>query len=367
MNIVKFGDVVNRIDGNEDRLTTNLKYYVGGEHYKTGDLKIDDKGIIAERDLGYQFHYPFKKGDVLFMTKNPYLKKCGMVSFEGICSIASFVLRSKDDSILLQEYLPIICQTDTFWNYLEENKSGSVNYFITWKTLSSYEFELPDMSVQKKISNVIWQNYKTIESYRSLLDKTNEFVKARYIEMFGDPNNNSNYQLFEDAFTIRDDLRKPLSDSVRINMRRNARYPYYGANGQVDLINEYIADYGNAICLAEDCGAYGADEESSYIIRGKCWVNNHAHVLIPKDNCNIYYLNKYLHMLDITKRINGSTRQKLTQSAMKDLPLIIPSKEKQDEFGEFVEMIDKAKLAIQESLKSAEEMMKSLINRKFGD
>lgn len=64
---------------------------------------------------------------------------------------------------------------------------------------------------------------------------------------------------FETAFTIRDDLRKPINDAVRSEMHTGQLYPYYGANGQVDSINDYLMDC-DAICLAEDCGAYGAGE-----------------------------------------------------------------------------------------------------------
>lgn len=160
--------------------------------------------------------------------------------------------------------------------------------------------------------------------------------------MFGDPNSCSNSVKLTEAFEIRDDLRKPLNDSVRSGMRTGTLYPYYGANGQVDSINEYITEY-NALCLAEDCGAYGAGEASSYIISGKAWVNNHTHVLVPRSNCNIVYANAYFRLLDITKLINGSTRSKLTQDAMKKLPVVLPPRVEQDKFAAFVEQSDKSK------------------------
>lgn len=77
--------------------------------------------------------------------------------------------------------------------------------------------------------------------------------------MFGEPKNSPDAVSFETAFTIRDDLRKPINDAVRSEMHTGQLYPYYGANGQVDSINDYLMDC-DAICLAEDCGAYGAGE-----------------------------------------------------------------------------------------------------------
>ena len=184
---VTIGQVVDKIVGNDDRLTTQLDYYIGGEHIETSRIKVRNKGLLTtekRNTLGYQFHYPFEPGDVLFMTKNPYLKKCGQVDFSGICSIATFVLRTKDENILLQDYLAVITQTDSFWNYLEANKSGSVNYFITWKTLEQYEFELPDVAKQKNISEIVFAMEELRSKYENQLLATDELVKSQFIEMF---------------------------------------------------------------------------------------------------------------------------------------------------------------------------------------
>ena len=190
----KLGELVDKIVGNEDRFNTNLKYYIGGEHMDSGSIAIYRKGLLDSdkgRTLGYQFHYPFEPGDVLFMTKNPYLKKCARVDFSGICSIATFVIRTKDESILSQDFLPLLLQTDRFWDYLEANKSGSVNYFITWKTLEKYEVDLPSYEEQIKMAEVAWSMEHTRRTYLRLLRYSELLVQARFTEMFGDYNKNT--------------------------------------------------------------------------------------------------------------------------------------------------------------------------------
>lgn len=190
----KLGELVDKIVGNEDRFNTNLKYYIGGEHMDSGGIAIYRKGLLDSdkgRTLGYQFHYPFEPGDVLFMTKNPYLKKCARVDFSGICSIATFVIRTKDESILSQDFLPLLLQTDRFWDYLEANKSGSVNYFITWKTLEKYEVDLPSYEEQIKMAEVAWSMEHTRRTYLRLLRYSELLVQARFTEMFGDYSKNT--------------------------------------------------------------------------------------------------------------------------------------------------------------------------------
>ena len=165
---------------------------------------------------------------------------------------------------------------------------------------------------------------------------------SQFIVMFGEPKNSPDAVSLETAFTIRDDLRKPINDSVRSEMHAGQLYPYYGANGQVDSINDYLMDC-DAICLAEDCGSYGAGEYTSYIVSGKCWVNNHAHVLIPKECCDIEFANVYFRILDMTEYVTGTTRLKLTQAKMKTIPMILPSLDRQKEFAAFVRQSDKSK------------------------
>ena len=88
---VKLDDVIARITGNVDRFNTELEYYVGGEHYDYASIAIYNKGLLKSEKgstLGFKFHFPFKKGDTLFMARNPHLKKAGMVTYDGICSDA---------------------------------------------------------------------------------------------------------------------------------------------------------------------------------------------------------------------------------------------------------------------------------------
>ena len=156
METVKFSDVVTRANTKEDRFNTDKIYYVGGEHVDSNEMKIEKRGIIAGSTIGPMFYCGFKSGDILFVTRNPHLRKCGVVEFDGICSEKTFVLETKNRDILLQEYLAIVMQSDDFWNYCEENKSGGVNYFINWSTLAEYEFYLPPLAEQKVLEK-FWQ------------------------------------------------------------------------------------------------------------------------------------------------------------------------------------------------------------------
>lgn len=184
---VKFSDVVRRANTKEDRFNTDKEFYVGGEHMITGEYLITRRGIIAGSNIGPMFYFGFKKGQVLLASRSPDLKKAGMVTFDGICSEKTFVIETKDESILLQDFLPAIVRSESFWKYANDNQSGSVNHFINWTTFANYEFDLPDIDTQRKLSALLWSMERTKTAYRNLIAKTDELVKSQFVEMFGDP------------------------------------------------------------------------------------------------------------------------------------------------------------------------------------
>ena len=337
----KLSDVVDRINGNVDRFTTSLEYYVGGEHFESNELEITGCGLIKPNVniLGFKFHFAFQPGDVLYMARNPHLRKAGMVNFSGICSDASYILRTKDSNVLCQEYLAVIMQSNHLWDYCESHKVGSVNFAINWKTLANYEFDLPDINIQRSIANRIWAAYRVKQAYKKLISATDEMVKSQFIEWFG---NAIQSVPLEDVVEILDNKRKPLNDSQRSGMKSGQLYPYYGATGVVDYVNAFLTDE-DLICLAEDCGAYGPGEQSSYIIEGKAWVNNHAHVLRAKDNVILKYLQFFFTLTDLNEFISGTTRKKLTQSALKKIKVTLPDIELQELFVAIAEQADKSK------------------------
>ena len=123
-----------------------------------------------------------------------------------------------------------------------------------------------------------------------------------------------------DDVEVFDNLRKPVNLDERSKRIETAKslYPYYGATGQTGLIDDYLFD-GEYVLLGED-GAPFLDKYGSkaYLITGKTWVNNHAHVL--KSKTNNKFLMYYLNWFDYFNYVSGTTRLKLNQAKLKKIP-----------------------------------------------
>ena len=213
------------------------------------------------------------------------------------------------------------------------------------KTLSETRIYLPGFEKQIQIAAELDYLDEQIASANAVSERLDALVKSRFIEMFGDPNSKQCEAFIEDAFFIRDDLRKPLSGKERDAMKTGELYPYYGANGKVDDINQFLTDC-DALCFAEDCGSYGPGEPTAYVIRGKAWVNNHAHLLVAKCSHFLEYARTYFTLLDINRFISGTTRAKMTQAQLKKVNIEVPDQTMLREFDGFVSNVDKLRFML---------------------
>ena len=169
--------------------------------------------------------------------------------------------------------------------------------------------------------------------------------------------------LLENCCEILDSKRIPITASER----KAGPYPYYGANGVQDYVDDYIFD-DDLVLLAEDGGNFGSKEKPiAYRVSGKCWVNNHAHVLKPKAEVNVDYLCYSLMFYNTDGLVNGATRQKLTQATMRKM--LIPQKSEEEQLqivkllNNVVDIIDKRK----QQLQQLDELVKARFVELFGN
>ena len=155
---------------------------------------------------------------------------------------------------------------------------------------------------------------------------------------------------------ILDNQRIPLNSQDRENRIKDkdvsTLYPYYGATQQTGYIDDYIFDE-ELVLLGEDgVMFYDKDKPKAYLISGKTWVNNHAHVLRAKSNIAVNkYLLNYLNTFHYKGYVSGATRLKLNQSRMAQIPIPIPPLPQQEKIVKVLDissaLIEKQKELIQ--------------------
>ena len=137
-----------------------------------------------------------------------------------------------------------------------------------------------------------------------------------------------------------DNQRVPIKDVDRLGM--HGPYPYYGASGIIDYVNDYIFD-DELILLGEDgANIINRSTPLAFMVEGKIWVNNHAHVLRPIEPNNRFYICSYLESISYDKYNTGTAQPKLNREVCEKILIPVPPMEEQRKIAEILGMWDEA-------------------------
>lgn len=375
--IVKLRDVVTRVNNNIDRFNTDIEYYLGKGHGECDEIAITERGNLKNDVgmLGFKFHFAFEPGDSLFFSRSFALRKAGMAMYKGVCSDSTYILRTKDDKVLLPDYLPAIIQSDVFWEYCDTHHTGGVNFLINWSTLADYEFELPSLAEQRALAKKLWAAYRLKESYKKLLAATQEMVKSQFIEMIGSkdwPQVKLKDIVHEDC-PISYGIVQPgddLEDGVPIVR-------------PIDMNDTHLID----IKTLKHTSKQISDSYSRTILRGDeilvCVRGTTGLIALANGlkDCNVtrgitplyfkpQYNREYLFRAFLGEQVQeyikantiGSTLKGINMSKLRELPICMPPKDIQKQFVTIAEQADKSVFELRKSIEAIDAVIKSLIN-----
>jgi type I restriction enzyme S subunit len=146
-------------------------------------------------------------------------------------------------------------------------------------------------------------------------------------------------------------------------------YPYYGASGIIDYVDGYLFD-GDFLLVSEDgANLVMRSTPIAFQASGKFWVNNHAHVVQPKDGISLDYLRYFLAITDLKPYVTGAAQPKLTQNDLNAIPIAIPSTEEQQRIvvvlKKQMEAVERARAAAEAQLKAAKDLPAAYLRSVF--
>ena len=262
----------------------------------------------------------------------------------------------------------------TLKSYLNQLGSGSTFKEISKNSLKNIIIPIVPLEEQKKIAEILSNADQAIEEVNEAITKTERLKKGLMQELLTKGIGHKNFKDTEigripkewvvvkvgEVAEIHDSKRIPLSKMER--SKRKGSYPYCGANGIIDYINDYIFD-GEFVLLAEDGGDYNKFGNSTYIMKGKFWVNNHAHILKAMENeitnLFLYYV---FNFLNLNFYIVGSTRKKLNQDRMKKILIPCPPLTEQKKIAEILSTVDERIKLLKEKKEELGRVKKGLMN-----
>lgn len=378
---VLLGDVVDHVKDKVDKDTTDLEFYVGGEHIDSDEITVRRRGRIEGSTIGPAFHMRFQQGDVLLMSRNPHLRKASMVDFDGICSDVSYVCRTKDNSILLQSLLPFILQTPEFWQFAEENKKGGLPFFLNWKDFARFEFELLSIERQQQISDLLWAMERVKNAYRELIARTDDLVKSQFIEMFGDPElqhdglttlgkhidiingfafkgelfGNTGLPVIKIGNVNRADFNKGSMQFYEYDSSLS-RFEIYPGDVLISLTGTVGKDdFGNVCMVAGDYDKYYLNQRNAKLVLHDELVPEYLIHLLKND-----YIRR-----NLIQSGTGVRQCHLHNKDLEGIKFLLPERKKQEMFAAFTQQSDKSKFAAQQTLKELTDAQRALMKKIF--
>lgn len=358
---VKLGNVAKECRQNWSGDTKNVPV-VGLEHLIPGDVTLSKWDDSSDNT----FTKKFEKGQVLLGRRRVYLKKAVLAPFDGICSGDITVIEALPD-IILPELLPFIIQNDRFFDYAEQGSAGSLSPRVKWEHLKDYEFELPGLSEQKKLSDELWAAYRLKQSYQALIVATDELVKSRFIEMQKTSDcQNELGDFIERCIPERcGDRELPVLSVTKENAMVHQSERFEATIVSRDKSNYIVAPRGylvQGIHIDEsNFGIQNLVDEGIVSPAYKLWRFKNQDC-IPE--LIEYYLRSEMAIKYFKRHFLGSTvprRQVIKKDDFLSMPINLPGKSIQESYFAFFKQADKSKFELKQAIEKIDKVMRALL------
>ena len=340
----------------------HLDYYQDGTipWVKTGDLKekylraTDEK--ITEIGLKNSSARIYPKDTVLIAMYGATIGASSILKIEAATNQACAAFVKRDD--VIPEYLYAFLESQQ--SRFIEDAVGGAQPNISAGYLKQIDMPLIPVEEQRRIAALLDKVSDLIAKRRAQLDKLDLLVKARFVEMFGDPVKNDKglpTMMGQNFFKLSN------GKFVPENKRFDKGIPAYGGNGISWYTDETLYEENTIVV-----GRVGNQSRNVHFVKGPLWITDNA-MYISNYNTSkydLFFLYVLMEHIDFTRFQDAGDLKKITQKPFMSMEYIMPTLSRQREYVAFAKQIDKSKLTIQQSLDKLETLKKALMQQYFG-
>jgi len=345
---------------------------VGLEHLTPDDLSLSS----WSDNQNNTFTKAFKTGHILFGRRRAYQRKAAIAPFDGICSGDITVIEAIPNKIN-PDLLPFLIHNHHFFDYAVGMSAGSMSPRVKWEYLKEYRFRLEPVESQCQAAQILKTANELKLSYLRLLSATDEIVKSRFVEMFGDMKSNpmkweiapfSQFAVIDGGLTTDYDAWADFPhigiDSIMKDTGELVGYRTVSEDGVKSgkyvftpehIIYSKIRPNLNKVALPSFTGLCSAD----------------AYPILPnKTNCNrtfLAFVMRSPYFLDyILPHSTRTNMPKVNRAALGGFTMPLPPLALQQKFEVFVEKTDKSKFTLQHNIEKLNDFIQAFTNQIFG-
>jgi type I restriction enzyme S subunit len=343
----------------------SLKYYKDEisekRKVKPGDILMANTDLNQEGEI---VGYPVKVPD--------------FESDQEICFSHHLLKIEQKKEKFNEQFLEYLFSSDYIHSRMIAFSCGSTVLNLNTSLLEKLELPVPEKDEQRRIASVLYNVDQAIQKTEEIIEQTQRVKKGLMQDLFtegyysheefeevriGPIKKNIpkawDFVPMEKAVINRDSERDPVKSKKREEMQGDI--PYYGASGIIDHVNDYLFDE-ELILLAEDgANLVTRTKPISFIIDGKTWVNNHAHVLEPQEDFNIDYLMHFFRTLKYEPFITATAQPKLNQKMLNMIEVPKPPKDEQEKIAEVLRGLENKFSQLKEEKEQLQRLKKGLM------
>lgn len=348
---VKFGDVVNEIkETTAHPEADGLHRIVGLEHIEPENIDLTAWGELSE---SITFSRIFRKGQMLFGKRRPYLKKAALASFDGICSGDIIVMESRP--ALLPELLPFVVCNDKFFEHAVKTSAGSLSPRTKFKSLAEYEFLLPPVEQQKSFAELLWAGNDVVDKQNKLLRDQKKILEI-FLSDLRKPKPNWTTVPLKQIINL--NYGKPLKEENRLG----GAYPVVSSAGIFGSHNKFLVE-GPGIVV----GRKGSAGQITWV-NDSFWPTDTAFWVLLNEVSHQLPL-KFIFYLLVAANLKSQTISTAVPGLNRDdalsMKIFIPSNDEINNFLNKLSLIESAIAQTELAIKSSKELQKSLLNQIF--
>ena len=357
--MAKLGEVCTIVSGSTPKTSVtsywdgNIKWITPAELNEDTFYIMDSVRHITEEGKEKTGLSYLPTGTVILSSRAP-IGKTAIAGCEMCCNQGFKNLICSD--AIYNEYLYFFLKSKT--DYLNSLGRGATFKEISKSIVESIEIPLPEVNQQKEIAEKFKKLEQLISLRKQQLAKLDELVKARFVEMFGDPiGNTKNLPVtkFVDVVKMQRGFDLPVQER-----KSDGMIPVYGSNGVLGYHDISKVKGGGVIT-----GRSGTIGKVFYE-KGEFWPLNTTLFSLNLHGNDVVYLKYLLELFDLSRFTEGTGVPTLNRNKFHDELIIDVPLDEQERFAAFVERVDQQKQTVQQSLEKLELMKKALMQEYFG-
>ena len=334
-------------------------YLITGTDFENGRIQFDRSYHISDERYNEAPEIQLKEGDLL-VTKDGTVGKMAYVDMlPDKASLNSHLLLIRPlENKFDNRFLFWLMSSSVFSGYTEYAQDGTVMASLSQEKIGNFIAYFPEIAEQQAIADFLDKECAQIDSIAADLEKQIALLqqykkslitetvtkgldksvpmKDSGVEWIGKIPAHWKAKRLKYVMNNFDAQRKAIEAQNR-SQDGEILYDYYGASGAIDKIDDYIFDETSILIGEDGANLVLRNLPLIYIATGKYWVNNHAHILRPKSESDLYYMAHQMEIIDYSQFITGSAQPKLSQENLNNVFLVVPPLNEQQCIASYLE------------------------------